>query len=699
MASAKPGSGQRFVESPFAAIVNQGLTLFKSLVTGLEHDTVHRSLAISHAAKFKLWAGSLGAHRSSGSRSLMYRLRDASFIRNHILSLLQDLCESLNEAVSLITESDTPPVSKEAPDATLEELAEYFHDGETEQEDEIDAVMKSIGYEINCLLRLSVTIRNPAPHDQFKSRAGAEIVQHFKHWDLQHVKAKFPDANGNIQERLAEATSRRRQYLKYREEHTARLAEGLDEDAALTVADPIEGATTLASSLPDHLKGFQSIPEPLMNDNISEASGTSYATSVSSIHRLRVPPFPAEHEDGPVKCPFCHMFIPVRDRSEWKRHVFRDLQPYICLRDDCSAPDHLYARRAHWMEHMKAEHWRVWHCIFGCPGTFDSKKELQAHLHATHGQESSGAKLVSLESPSGRADVGKIREKCPLCASFWCESVQKYEQHIGRHLEDLALFVLPSTGDDKGSDESEIEEDIRAVGDGDVVAGTAKSDYSTGPMTEWLQAGVDQDGVPESRHFDQDQPLNSKFRRLPTDLSKHLDITIDEFGAVFPPQQPGSTSQGTDNDALRFVDEVKNRLINQPRAYYEFLMVMQTWIGGKTSLEDIYPKIAMLFKSEPDLVEKFHQFLFSLDSNSKEEQKVIWQRFVGRHSIKVRVSTCIVQDGTEITLSQASRVYQDENERGLLREVTQADDDGGKDALASVTRAANTSELPNTIGS
>lgn len=41
--------------------------------------------------RFKLWAGSLGAHRVSGSRSLQYRLRDASSIRTLLISLLEDL--------------------------------------------------------------------------------------------------------------------------------------------------------------------------------------------------------------------------------------------------------------------------------------------------------------------------------------------------------------------------------------------------------------------------------------------------------------------------------------------------------------------------------------------------------------------------------------------------------------------------------
>lgn len=50
-----------------------------------------RFLAQSYLARFKLWAGSLGAHRTSGTRSLEYRLRDASSIRKHIVSLLQEL--------------------------------------------------------------------------------------------------------------------------------------------------------------------------------------------------------------------------------------------------------------------------------------------------------------------------------------------------------------------------------------------------------------------------------------------------------------------------------------------------------------------------------------------------------------------------------------------------------------------------------
>lgn len=54
-------------------------------------DQPSQSLGQSYLARFKLWAGTLGAHRTSGTRSLEYRLRDASSIREHLISLLQEL--------------------------------------------------------------------------------------------------------------------------------------------------------------------------------------------------------------------------------------------------------------------------------------------------------------------------------------------------------------------------------------------------------------------------------------------------------------------------------------------------------------------------------------------------------------------------------------------------------------------------------
>ena len=83
------------------SLVQSNLQAFESLIPLLElEDAVRAATVQSHLARFKLWAGSLGAHRTSGTRSLIYRLRDASTIRSHVVSLLENLQGSLSEGKS-----------------------------------------------------------------------------------------------------------------------------------------------------------------------------------------------------------------------------------------------------------------------------------------------------------------------------------------------------------------------------------------------------------------------------------------------------------------------------------------------------------------------------------------------------------------------------------------------------------------------
>jgi hypothetical protein len=47
---------------------------------------------------------------------------------------------------------------------------------------------------VNCLYRLSITIRNAAPHDRLVKAASVDTA-YFETWDINHVKNKFPAAN------------------------------------------------------------------------------------------------------------------------------------------------------------------------------------------------------------------------------------------------------------------------------------------------------------------------------------------------------------------------------------------------------------------------------------------------------------------------------------------------------------------------
>ncbi|KAI9163907.1 hypothetical protein HJFPF1_05538 [Paramyrothecium foliicola] len=424
-------------EGLIAPLVNKNLALFKTLIMSLENDASRLSSATSLSERFKLWAASLGAHRSSGNRSLEYRLRDASFIRIHILSLLRDLHASINEAISMVSRENSQALLEEASDSSFDELDDYFEVDEMDEKDPLGEAIETTRHVIECLLRLSVMIRSPAPHDQFKSRVN---IAHYEEYDISHIRSKFPDLSDDILKRVATATARRRQYFKYREEHTIRLAEGIDDENALH-----EHATTVASSLPDHLKHSATF----MDDNYSDISGTSFASSANATTELRVPPMPKGAEEGPFKCPFCHMIVLINNRNEWKRHVFRDLQPYTCLVNNCPVPDQLYARRSHWIRHMKSDHWRIWRCAFGCSGAFYSRKEFSAHSQSAHEQQVDVATLAGLEGLSSEPDSAMCRGNCPLCTTFQYTSIHQYKRHVGRHLEDLALWTLPSIGNDE----------------------------------------------------------------------------------------------------------------------------------------------------------------------------------------------------------------------------------------------------------
>lgn len=213
-----------------------------------------------------------------------------------------------------------------------DELRAYFDDDEDSIADErsesdtqeLRHLLSQIGGVIDCLLRLSVAISNPAPHDRFKSRVDSQVEIKYESSDIQDVRAKFPHLDRVIAERLGRALTKRRKYFKYRHDRHYRLKQRLDGDGddASKVA-----ATTVAPSLPQHLKSTSNVyldaaeNLELQGEVIDDDSGapvTSYAASTRNQSELRVPPIPEEYVKGPFLCPFCYVYISVESRHEWK---------------------------------------------------------------------------------------------------------------------------------------------------------------------------------------------------------------------------------------------------------------------------------------------------------------------------------------------------------------------------------------------
>ncbi len=124
-------------------------------------------------------------------------------------------------------------------------------DNDQSTQTDIDLALADISHVVDCLLRLSVTIRNPAPHDQFGSRPGTETTVAYEPYDIKHVTEKYPLIEEKLAKRLGKAMTHRRHFFKYREDHHARLAGcNLDDEGLAEGGDQ----TTVASSVPGHLK-------------------------------------------------------------------------------------------------------------------------------------------------------------------------------------------------------------------------------------------------------------------------------------------------------------------------------------------------------------------------------------------------------------------------------------------------------------
>lgn len=63
------------------------------------------------------------------------------------------------------------------------------------------------------------------------------------------------------------------------------------------------------------------------------------------------------------------------------------------------------------------------------------------------------------------------------------------------------------------------------------------------------------------------------------------------------------------NHAISYVNKIKNRFATQPDIYKQFLEILQTYQRESKPIQDVYGQVTHLFKTAPDLLGDFKQFL------------------------------------------------------------------------------------------
>ncbi|KAI5810616.1 hypothetical protein BZA77DRAFT_271360 [Pyronema omphalodes] len=449
--------------------------------------------------QLQVWAENVGAHRRNSRLSLDYKLREASRYRAHVKVLLVDLKVVLAEALGLLTGELKPPQKNNDPESSEQDATDTDPDSSDDEpeEDVITATADEVGHSISSLFRLTANIQNLASRDRME-RIEKIDVSAFGPFDINHVRDKYglgEDAQYLI-ERLGKANTKRRQLLKYNEQHHDKIAgrrkddtgnpgntdstagaeadhqdekgKGVDLQDIVWFAEGDyslgEGSTTMQTTVSTVHEG--NVPGGFENhepdDDARSDTGfseTSYATSAGSSFssdKLRVPPPPNGYSDEPFQCPYCFKIVTNQGRNyiSWQKHVFRDIRPYVCTFRNCSQATRLYSSRHEWFHHECEFHRLEWPCEH-CQEVSSSSQSFKDHITKTHRHLLRTESMAVLVDRSVR--VVESIQACPLCPESL--TPKRLQRHLGKHMQQIALFILPGSLQEDEEDEDDDEDD------------------------------------------------------------------------------------------------------------------------------------------------------------------------------------------------------------------------------------------------
>ena len=219
---------------------------------------------------------------------------------------------------------------------------------EATQTSDLDQLFTAIKTANSSLMKLSMAIRNSPARDDYLKAASR---YHFDaRYDIGHVKEKHGAAKRSsdwLLERLGKAITRRRQYLKYREDHHTKLSKDWGEEAAEEVdmagleAPPMATDKAIEDEKPEKTIALTKLTKATTyvgNETMIERDGinldqgsfgsqTSYEPTVAgeTVHKLSVPPPPIMAFEGvpfefgdPFQCQYCYMEQTVKNKAAWK---------------------------------------------------------------------------------------------------------------------------------------------------------------------------------------------------------------------------------------------------------------------------------------------------------------------------------------------------------------------------------------------
>ncbi|KAL8676089.1 MAG: hypothetical protein Q9186_007357 [Xanthomendoza sp. 1 TL-2023] len=465
-----------------------------------EHDILSNTLKDA-AQRFDLWAVNLGLY-VTGHSSLEYRLGDAPLIynyarkaladlRKYLYIILQALQEQSGDPTLAVPEPSEPSKPSKHPDTAEPPYNEESEDSDDEdfgtyQDDTyVETALGNVNGIIDRLYQLSFKIRNPVTrlgfskaqnYQEIDKDTGLDLIPVIADFDRQHVEHVFLQLQKRnstedvrkhyLVKRLAKANTRRRQQFKYWRARRVKIQASSEpaKDSNFLIRSSNVLGTEQQQLLETPMPGqpAPSMPSTAtrldpaivnLDDTTSIISTSTYAKLTKGpAHDLEIPQLPKKlRGKKEFECPYCHVLCSGRLGSPrlWNQHVLCDLRPYICTYEDCKDADQQFDSFKQWLAHEANDHRLARECVEHPGEIFRSVTDWREHIAAHHIDSPS---TKHLETTANDYGISEEDRACPICTD---EAVTP--EHVGIHLQQLALFALPrSTGleDDLNPDDA-----------------------------------------------------------------------------------------------------------------------------------------------------------------------------------------------------------------------------------------------------
>jgi hypothetical protein len=370
-----------------------------------------------------------------------------------------------------------------------------------------------------------VAIRRPSIISQnakaanfvIRDEDGNDVGEQFADFALTWITHQFPEAPPVLRERLAKSVTLRRKRFLYRQSHQKKLgmksfltppprperslSPGLDADSTVIARTVVENTVQGTHSKHNNLLK----PRLLSQTSASKVSGkfrpedifeqtpsrtpTVFSGAFTQQGSISIPdpPKPAAGSKE-FECPYCCMMLPMKEamRSQWtyvplpfhrfeaalteacaRRHVLNDLEPYVCVFEDCNDAHRLFRDRAAWLSHMQETHTKQWTCTAAghklC--VFETEQGFEDHMRVDHAAGFKESQLPWYKKRS-QGPAASTFSACPLCGyeptkekintltnAKGSDNKQEYERskiisedivkHLAGHLQEISMRALP----------------------------------------------------------------------------------------------------------------------------------------------------------------------------------------------------------------------------------------------------------------